>query len=80
MQVLLSRWGNSLGLRVPREVATRLGLTEGSRVEIAVRGNQLVVSTDRPVYRLEDILKNVTPKSLRQAFDWGPDAGREDVS
>ena len=33
MQVQLTKWGNSLGLRVPKDIAERLRLSEGSRVE-----------------------------------------------
>jgi antitoxin component of MazEF toxin-antitoxin module len=29
-QLRLTKWGNSLGLRVPKDVAARAGLTEGA--------------------------------------------------
>lgn len=28
-------------------------------------------------YELEDILANLTPEAAHEAFDWGPDLGRE---
>src|SRR3954464_10662082 len=73
MQVQVTRWGNSLGLRLPKELARRLGIAEGSRVEVAAEGDRLVVSVARPVYRLEELLEGVTPEALGAAFDWGPD-------
>ena len=79
MQVHISKWGNSLGVRVPKDVAAKLGLTEGSRVDISVEGDRLVISTRRPVFTLDELLVGMTPESMRDAFDWGPDAGREIV-
>jgi antitoxin MazE len=34
MRSRLAKWGNSLGVRVPREVAARAGLSEGARIDI----------------------------------------------
>ncbi len=79
MQVLISKWGNSLGVRVPKDVAAKLGLSEGSRVDVSVEGDRIVISSKRPVYKLEELLSGITPKAMRKAFDWGPDKGREKV-
>jgi antitoxin component of MazEF toxin-antitoxin module len=35
MQLTLSRWGNSLAVRIPAELARSLDLEEGSQVECA---------------------------------------------
>ena len=79
MQVQISKWGNSLGVRVPKDVAAKLGLTEGSRVDVSIEGNRLVISTKRPVYTLDELLVGMTPESMCNAFEWGPDTGREIV-
>jgi antitoxin MazE len=68
MQVRLARWGNSLGVRIPKDIATRIGLAEGDRI---------VISVNRPRYTLDELLDGVTPEEMRAAFDWGPDVGRE---
>jgi antitoxin MazE len=77
MQVQVSRWGNSLGLRIPKDVAARVGLRDGARVEIAAEGERIVITPTRRRYVLADLLKGVTPQAMREAFDWGPDRGRE---
>jgi antitoxin MazE len=79
MQVQIARWGNSLGLRVPKEVAARVGLKEGARVELTAEGDKIVISVARPVYTLDELLPDMTPEAMHEAFDWGPDVGREDV-
>jgi len=35
--------------------------------------------TDRPHYRLEDLLVGMSREAMRDAFDWGSDRGREGV-
>ena len=79
MQVQVARWGNSLGLRIPKAVARRAGLREGTRVEVEADGDRIVISPARPRYVLADLLKGTTPKAMREAFDWGLDKGREIV-
>ena len=79
MHVQISKWGNSLGLRLPRSLAHQLGISEGQKVNVIAEGARLIVEPVAPIYRLEDLLANVTPESMRDAFDWGDDAGREAV-
>lgn len=79
MQVQLARWGNSLGLRIPKDIAARFGLNEGGRVEIEAEGDRIVIRVDRPRYNLDELLAGVTPADMRDVFDWGPDVGREAV-
>ena len=79
MQVHGARWGNSLGLRIPKDIAQRVGLREGAQVDVEVEGDRIVVSPARPRYVLAELLKGMTPQAMRAAFDWGPDKGREIV-
>ena len=75
----IAKWGNSLGLRIPKGVARRAGLREGSRVDVEAEGDRIIISPSRPRYVLTDLLKGMTPEAMRQAFDWGPDRGHEIV-
>lgn len=79
MQVQVARWGNSLGVRIPKHIAERAGLREGVRVEIEAEPDRIVITPARPRYQLAELLKGMTPEAMRDAFDWGPDRGREIV-
>jgi len=79
MQVLLTRWGNSLGLRIPKAMTEKIGLTDGSRVEVQMEDDRIVISSARPRYLLSDLLVGMTQDDMRDAFDWGEDIGRERV-
>lgn len=74
-----ARWGNSLGLRIPKDVAQQAGLRPGDRVEVEAEGDRIVISLVRRRYVLADLLTGVTPEAMREAFDWGPYQGREAV-
>ncbi len=70
--------GNSLGLRIPKDLAGRFRLTEGARVEMQAEGDHIVISM--PVRsELSEMLAGLTPAAMSDAFDWGDDQGREAV-
>jgi antitoxin MazE len=79
MRAQVTRWGNSLGVRVPKEIATQVGLKAGTRVEITAEDGRIIVSVARPIYSLDELLVGMTPSAMHKAYDWGPDLGREDV-
>jgi antitoxin MazE len=79
MLVQVSRWGNSLGLRLPRSLAQQIGVAEGAKVEVVAEGDRIIVRAARPRWRLDELLVNVTPEAMAEAFDWGEDAGRERI-
>lgn len=78
MKTTAQRWGNSLAIRVPKRVAEEAGLREKDAVEIEVREGALVVRPHlRRVYRLEDLLRRITPRTVHDEFDFGGPVGRE---
>jgi antitoxin MazE len=79
MKVMVARWGNSLGLRIPKDIAARTGLCAGARVDVEADGDRIVITPARRRYVLADLLTGMTPQAMREAFDWGPDKGCEIV-
>ncbi len=78
MQTKIQRWGNSLGLRIPRSFAREAGVEAGSEVDLSVREGGLVVrATKRRKYRLGDLLAKVTSKNLHDEVNTGKPVGRE---
>jgi antitoxin MazE len=77
VQLKVTKWGNSLGLRVPKEVAARAGLTEGTRVEIeGFPDGRVVVTPSRRRFTLEELLAGMDPNNQHPLEDDGP-VGKE---
>ncbi len=73
IQVRIAKWGHSLGLRVPRDVAARVGLTEGTRVDIeATDDGRIVITQSRRRFMLDDLLAEMTPEREHRLEDDGP--------
>jgi antitoxin MazE len=78
MKSRVGKWGNSLGLRIPKALALEAGLGEDSPVDITVRDGKLIIQVLAP-WRptLKHMLREVTPANLHYEVDSGPPQGRE---
>jgi len=47
MRAIISKWGNSLAIRVPREAAASAGLREGAAVDLTVEDDAIVLRRRR---------------------------------
>ena len=78
MQTKIQRWGNSLGLRIPRSLAEEAGVGAGSAVDLSIQDGDLVVSpARRKTYPLKDLLRRITARNTHGEVDAGPAVGRE---
>lgn len=78
MRTKIQKWGNSLGLRIPKSFAAETGVEAGSDVELSVKNGQLTVRPIlRPQYDLDDLLQKVTSKNVHGEIDSGDAVGRE---
>jgi len=78
MQTKIQKWGNSLGLRIPRSFAAEAQVEEGAIVDLSVEGGRLLV---RPLrvrkYALRALLKKVSRRKLHREVSTGKAVGRE---
>lgn len=74
MQTVVRKWGNSLALRLPQNIAAELGVAEGATVSMSLEGERLVVAPARKRYKLADLLANAPPPA---EVDWGKPEGEE---
>lgn len=78
MRTKISRWGNSLALRLPRKLADSHHLEEGSSIEIIEDSGELRL---RPVkeeeYGLDDLLAGITEENRHEEVKIGSAAGKE---
>jgi antitoxin MazE len=78
MRSKIQKWGNSLGLRIPKSFAEEVRVEAGSTVELTVDRGRLIVRLARhPSYRLEDLVSGITKKNLHAEIPTGDPTGRE---
>jgi antitoxin MazE len=70
----ISKWGNSLGVRIPSAIAEQLNILEGAPVELIVENDHLLI---HKVYRLESLLAQITPENIHAEIDSGVPMGGE---
>jgi len=78
MRTKVRKWGNSLGVRIPKAFAEEAAVREGSAVDVSVAEGRIVVT---PVaarrYTLETLLAGVTTENRHAAVATGRPRGRE---
>jgi len=73
----VQKWGNSLGIRIRKSLADQLNLSESTEVDIAIRGEKLIVTPCRKTCTLSSLLENITPDTLHDETDFGDREGKE---
>jgi antitoxin MazE len=78
MQTKIQKWGNSLGLRIPRSFAVEVQMQEGATVDLSVENGRLLV---RPLrvrkYSLNRLLRKISRQNLHGEVSTGRAVGRE---
>jgi antitoxin MazE len=78
MQTKIQKWGNSLGLRIPRSFAAEAQVEEGATVDLSLENGRLLV---RPLrvrkYALTVLLRKVNRRNLHSEVSTGKAVGRE---
>jgi antitoxin MazE len=74
---MIQQWGNSRAVRIPKDLANKLGFAIGREVELVDASGNLVI---RPIrrrsrYKLADLLK--TCKGKRHPDHWSQPMGDE---
>ena len=67
MRATISKWGNSLGLRIPRGIAEDAGLTEGSTIDLRVENGRLI-GEPIAVEDLDALLARVSAKTFTTSY------------
>ena len=78
MRTRVQKWGNSLGVRIPRGLADEVGLGAGTEVSLTAKDGELVLRPSLPSrLRLADLLAGITPENIHASVDTGDAVGSE---
>lgn len=78
MVTKIQKWGNSLGLRIPKAYAEETGVEAGSEVDLSLEDGELII---RPVIvrklDLKHLLRGVNAENIHDEVETGKPVGRE---
>ena len=72
----VQKWGNSLGIRIPKAIAMRAGFEEGSPIDFDVVDGKIIIK--RKQQKLDDLLSLITPDNLHEEISTGKAEGKEE--
>ena len=70
MAVKIQKWGNSLGIRIPKTVIEKTNLGENSEVEIESKNGTIVIFPAKKEYSLNVLLEQITKSNLHSEEDF----------
>ncbi len=73
MTATLSNWGNSQGLRFPKDILKELSLSAGDKLKIFIENQRIVlepIKKERVKYNIDDLVKKI-PQNYKayEVFD-----------
>jgi len=72
----VSKWGNSLAVRIPLTLAREARLAEGDRLTLNLAANgSIVLRPARRKCELRQLVSRITAKNPHPETDWGPPTG-----
>ncbi len=76
MKTVVKKWGNSLGIRIPKAIVNDLLLKDGTIIEITEQDNSILLRV-KEEYLLDHMLENITNENLHHEISTGKPIGNE---
>ncbi|HOW63796.1 MAG TPA: AbrB/MazE/SpoVT family DNA-binding domain-containing protein [Candidatus Paceibacterota bacterium] len=85
MRTTLQRWGNSIGIRIPKAMIESLGAGVGTEVLVELSEDRTKITLKpskdrRPIrgrHRIEDLIAASSPDAFKGEYGWGDPQGKE---
>jgi antitoxin MazE len=77
MKTKIQKWGNSLGVRLPKSITEQKDLREGHGVSVELRNGQIVIEKIDDDISLELLLQGISKENVHGETDWSTPRGNE---
>lgn len=77
MTVAIKKWGNSLALRIPKDIAQTLHIENNSTLELSIKDGVLVIEPQNETL-LESLVSRIDTDNLHAEVDTGKAVGNEE--
>ncbi len=72
----LQKWGNSVGVRIPKSIIEKANLDVNSEVEIEHKDGKIIIFPKKKSLQLKELLSQITKDNLHSEEDFLPE-GKE---
>jgi antitoxin MazE len=77
MKATVQKWGNSLAIRIPKNISKDTGVSEGSNMDIIVENGNIILSPSPKEYSLKELLREITNDNIHSEVSTGNYIGGE---
>ncbi len=78
MRAVVNKWGHSLAIRIPSQLASSHGIAAGTIIELTeLENGGLQLRPAGP--SLEEMVRGITPENLHGELSFGAHTGRESL-
>ena len=69
----VQKWGNSLAVRIPKDIAERINIRQGSEINVRENEGKITLVPRKPQikYSLDELLEQCSPEKRHQEIDFG---------
>ena len=77
-ETTISKWGNSLAVRIPQKIAKQARITKGDSLALSLqRDGSIILRSTRRRYELSELVSRITSRNRHRETDWGMPVGEE---
>ena len=77
MATKVQKWGNSLGVRLSKEVVKKVGFRSGKPISVKTIGKSVIITSFKEEETLDSLVSKITPENRYDELYWGPAVGNE---
>ncbi|MDA3941568.1 MAG: AbrB/MazE/SpoVT family DNA-binding domain-containing protein [Spirochaetia bacterium] len=79
MILTINKWGNSQGIRLPKDLMNKLHVTVGTSLNAEfLEGRVIIEPVSSPLqYDIHELVKNIPKRQMQSEVDWGKPEGNE---
>jgi antitoxin MazE len=77
MKATIQKWGNSLAIRIPKNITKDTRVSEGSNIDIMIENGKIILSPRKKEYSLKELIKKITIENIHSEISTGDQTGGE---
>ena len=79
MILTICKWGNSQGIRFPKDILKKIHADVGTDVKVECTDGKITIEPAEPEkkYSIHDLVKEIPPDYRHEEIDWGKPEGGE---